>query len=161
MSRTSDRGFLALLTIQSSKMFPLLISNMSLATSDSAALRNFADTWSGKPLHMLSSSYTANPTLQHSLATPQRTTGSISASWPKCCRVLPLSQKGRKKKDERRKMDTGRKAGILRTGFFHQSPRTPHSSLWHWEETGHTKALKISFRHCNRLCLYPELNKMS
>lgn len=38
MNKATDRVFLALLIIQSSKMLPLLISNMSLATSESAAL---------------------------------------------------------------------------------------------------------------------------
>lgn len=170
MTRASDRGFLALLIIQSSKMLPLLISNMSLATSESAALRNFADTWSGKPLHMLPSSYTANPTLQHSLPTLQKTTGSISASQPGYCKALLLSPKGGKKKEERRKLDTGHGAMVFtQDGVCHQSsgkymsqsptslPVTLEGNRIHEHQSpeGFIQMLK------HRLCFCPELDEMS
>lgn len=155
-SRASGRGFLALLIIQSGKMLPLLISTISLATSEPAAFRNFADTWSGKSLHTLPSSYIANPTLQHSLLNPQMTTGSISASRPKCRRVLPLFHKRGKKKDERRKLDTRLSAVTCGMESATSHPENtclghPCHSLWHCKETRHTdiKALKVPPRCWN------------
>lgn len=168
MNKATDRVFLALLIIQSSKMLPLLISNMSLATSESAALWNFADTWSGKPLHMLPCLYTANPTLQYSLPTPQNTSGSISASQHKCCRILLLSNKGKREKDERRKLDTGHSAVILRMEFvtshlenMSQSPMSLSVTLKGnrtYEEQS-PEVFRQMLKH--RWCLCPELNEVS
>lgn len=102
---------------------------------------------------MLFSSYTANPTLQHNLMTPQKTTGSTSASRPKCCRVLPLSHKRGKKKVERGKLHTGLIAVTRGLEFATSHPENtglghPCHSLWHWKETRHAnvKTLKVPSR---------------